>query len=475
MSRTESARRSAKFKGLEPEARRADAELRVDAEVKIVTPVYGGGARTMEKGVSPLRGEVTPIRSSAVRGALRAWWRRWAMLKKDRGELYRQQEALLWGWADNHLGTIKGAVSVYVDTQKLGPPTIKRASADLKYATWPIEMADGAAELASFNGSLRIVVQLDRSLVEAPAAEGGAPKPRAAWAEAWPQHAADDSADGLVGQLWHEVLLALRAFTTFGGVGARTRRGFGALYWPGDSKAKHPLCKPLTVEQVAAALGWEKRIAARREVQGQRPDPAELAAIAHQKGLEVMQNYRLGMRLGRTHRTHRSPWPEANLLRRVRDGDLRGDVQLVLPRAAFGLPLHFKFPNEGASRTQKWELRPLGPDGKSAGRFPSPVFLRPFVDHGDGGGVRARPGVLLLGYPQRIVQAALSRVVVLNPGGEGGGASFRGMFQEEAYRAKDFRAEVAPVQPLAYALALGPKAEDTVLLPFLNYFQPKKS
>lgn len=73
-----------------PAPARADQE-RLDLEVRLVTPLFGGG---VEAGVPD---PVTPIRGCAIRGQLRFWWRVTRGPTCKTPEELRARETEVWG------------------------------------------------------------------------------------------------------------------------------------------------------------------------------------------------------------------------------------------------------------------------------------------------------------------------------------------------------------------------------------------
>ena len=189
-----------------------------------------------------------------------------------------------------------------------------------------------------------------------------------------------------------QVNAALRWWTSFGGVGARTRRGMGAIRAT-DSDTD---LKPVTHEEVESQGG---RAVLRA--------PRESAIDAWKEALDALKNFRqgedLGRNRGRGQRPGRSRWPEPDAIRRLTGHHAPGHepkpaADGLYPRAAFGLPIVFQFKNRNQGD-------PKGPKGKGLtlhptdrDRMASPLILRPYFD-----GTRYRPLALLLpGWDERV-------------------------------------------------------------------------
>lgn len=151
----------------------------------------------------------------------------------------------------------------------------------------------------------------------------------------------------------------------FGGIGARTRRGLGALYC---SKAE-PWEQPQFVAGDIETRKWPTLTGARL-VLGPTMKPAE----AWEEAIRVLSQYRQQ----RTGPRGRSWWPEPDAIRRLRgqrafrhSHDVTsGDI---FPRAQFGLPIifHFKTPGDPLANTLQID--------KATDRLASPVIVKPLA------------------------------------------------------------------------------------------------
>ena len=160
--------------------------------------MFGGGHTPRE--VDPIQ----PIRASAIRGHLRFWWRATAGAKYSTAKSLYDEEAKLWGSSanSNKDGTIAGGpgkVSVRVDEVKHGDPksytqlTSERSDKPLAYLLFPFNSDKGQPEaVARKELSFKLILSCP-----------------------------DSNQD--------EVKTALKAWIAFGGIGARSRRGCGAL------------------------------------------------------------------------------------------------------------------------------------------------------------------------------------------------------------------------------------------------------
>jgi CRISPR-associated protein Cmr1 len=164
----------------------------IELELRLITPMFGGGYKARE--VDPL----LPIRPAAIRGHLRFWWRATAGARYATVEELHKAERELWGAAATKDNPAVGKVAIRVEVKDKGQMVGYGSRGGLpKYFLFPFRPqknipATKGRENVVF--TLRLI--LDTSLSEAQRAE---------------------------------VRTALKAWIAFGGVGARTRRGCGAL------------------------------------------------------------------------------------------------------------------------------------------------------------------------------------------------------------------------------------------------------
>ena len=197
-----------------------------------------------------------------------------------------------------------------------------------------------------------------------------------------------------------EVEAAIWAWTSFGGVGARTRRGCGALY-----------CKAFAPPDAGEIGYWYK---SKLESFGinlphVRPWPTIPGTIVicntssnpmgvWTKAIELMRIFRQGKSVGRNpgmgNRPGRSRWPEPETIRKVsgsRIGKHRRIAHIpddAFPRAEFGLPIVFHFKDERGGDPPESQLYPKGSQ-----RMSSPIIIRPL---GIGDGRMAVPMIMQL-------------------------------------------------------------------------------
>lgn len=324
----------------------------IEYACSLATPLYGGGVRP---GVID---ETQPIRAAGLRGQLRFWWRIANGPFESSQEMFQRESAIWGGIASNGPAASKVVVRVEaeVPTPQQGTQTHVTHVKDLAdyppYALILEPKANPAVLRADFTFRLgfRLLPQLD-------------------------------------GAQRHEFQQALRWWASFGGVGARTRRGLGAVRVEG--------LEPVTAEEVQAK-GGQLRL---RDGKGETGS----AGQAWKSSVDRLQQFRQGEGVGRNRRgpgektPGRSLWPEPDAIRRESGMHARrhapehpaGDVY---PRAAFGLPIVFHFKDEGDPKGYM-----LQPNDKR-NRMASPLVLRPYWN-----GHRWQPAALLLpGWEQAL-------------------------------------------------------------------------
>ena len=313
----------------------------------LVTPMYGGGV---------VAGEVDedmPVRAGAIRGQLRFWWRLLARQKYGISDTtcLREAEFALWGGVEDKAQASKVWLRVSpIDKREDGNPPQKkpcmenwRAYSDYaRYALFPLERTDKA--LAKEGWMWKLNIGLDASLTATQT---------------------------------EQVQEALRWWACFGGLGARTRRGLGAVRVEG--------LKPVSEKEVAAIGG--------RLVLGKTGQADALKAW--QQGIGKLRDFRqkegLGRNPGQSGRPGRSCWPEPDAIRRLAKTHYSNHASNhapehkagnVFPRAAFGLPIIFDFGKTAKQGDpEKFTLKAYKPGGSLTDlseRMGSPVLIRPY-------------------------------------------------------------------------------------------------
>lgn len=372
--------------------------VRASFPLRAITPVVGGGSATFEPDPAE------PVRLPEVRGSLRWWWR--ALFHGDQGaEALFLEEARLWGGVDVPTGNGREAERSRVGldlrvrepgtlaaagTHEIGENGKPKAAASwqderLRYGLFPLQRSEderrehvrrGHREpLPTRRVRTGLAFDLDVTITETD-----------------PERV-------------QQVLVAIWTWIRLGGLGARTRRGFGALELAGPVEAVDgDLDPPLAFSAGEIEAEWRRlqalAVASSRLGQGARlllgPEEAR-ASAAHGKAVELLRTFRqgggCGRRQGHGNRPGHSNWPEADHMRRLAGIAPRDPVSAEdetaewgAPRAAFGLPLQIKFKDDADDGADANLVPTVG------GRWSSPLILRP-VATGRG---RYRPMALFL-------------------------------------------------------------------------------
>jgi len=387
---------------------------RASFELRSITPILGGGVQSFEPD------QVDVVRVPAIRGHLRWWWRglyqSWGD-DADRtvADALFAREAELWGGVGVPGHTREGAkespglrsrVRITVDLLALGQ--VKPAGSHkwndrgnlkavpdwqigskLGYALFPLQRPQRERQKHEEDDPART-----RELPTREIREGLQFRLRVAVPGAQPGSAPEKVEVA-------QVLAAVWAWIFFGGLGARTRRGFGALElskapeiaelpsidharWSRLFQAPQERDIPRWLEELEALASPAGRLWPFQLLLGK---PMREAARAHQEMVGHLKDFRQAPGFARdpgSPRPGQSRWPEPHLLRTlappgrpfdhspspdaaaaVRDGEVGA------PRAAFGLPILVQFKDHGDQRANA-TLSPL-----NAQRWPSPLLLRP--------------------------------------------------------------------------------------------------
>jgi len=336
---------------------------------KLITPLFGGG---VEPGKAD---ELTIIRGSEIRGQLRFWWRatQGGRYNGDLNEMRRREEEI-WGAACK-----PSKVQIRVEVEDRGaekkpfrpiqnqggrPGVRPEEEVAPSYAAFPLRPPDrerrearSVSDLEKLINPLRENVRFRLELV-------------------YPEEFKKD------------VEAALWAWETFGGIGARTRRGFGALklleiddkseLLPKCSEVEGRITKELKKYVVEGK--WPEGVphlsqALRMKVITKNfSNPKEAWEYLIRK-LQDFRQFRQARGPGKP--PGRSFWPEPDTIRELtnlRSSRHQTPVSSVkkFPRAAFGLPIVFHFKDQGDPYDTILE-------GENLQRLASPLILKPLA------------------------------------------------------------------------------------------------
>lgn len=366
---------------------------RLSVSLEVITPLFGGGVHVAsgeETRQLKRPDAVTPVRGASIRGQLRFWWRATRGCLCGSVAEMRALEAALWGTASQpaRVGvTVRGRVStqpepVFDMQQGNSGKWNARAIANKRgvaYGAFPLQ-PPGSKLVRLTPGDLHWVrgrAEVEVRFEDRPASKG--------------EPAFDRGAE------WAGVEQAVRAWLMFGGLGGRTRRGFGAV---GDGGVWDPARVLGEVAAGGRPLEGVPSLMGARVVRMGSTFADALAAL--NAGLERLQRFRQGEGVGRNpgqdaKRPGRSRWPEAEWVRlKTGQSAPKHAKRLVgvdkVPRAAFGLPIIFHFKDQGDP-----DDTTLTPKDVQLQRRASPVIIRPYRTEG------GRFGVLALALSDRAI------------------------------------------------------------------------
>lgn len=332
--------------------------------IKVITPIFGGGVETGRND------PITPFRVPAIRGHLRFWWRATSGVRaaKTIAEL-RQLEGELWGTTRDADGKPRESrVSLEVD-QPAGNGTPwnhpTHISETLSYVFGMLTGDNAVVECVSYSQPFRLTVTCPESLAG-------------------------------------QVRVALWAWTNFGGLGARTRRGCGALVCTRvepDLGGQYPLFSPKSAKTEDLKewySGWAQLFAGTIDASLAKvpalaesllvfPSQAPGSAMdAWKQAIKVFREFRQGANVGRdpagsgNNFPGQSRWPEPDAVQRLIPspgwtwGHPIRTAHDGFPKAAFGLPIQFTFKERPNKPTAK--LTAVETD-----RMASPIIARPLA------------------------------------------------------------------------------------------------
>jgi CRISPR-associated protein Cmr1 len=321
--------------------------------MKLITPMYGGGVKPGTYDSDFL------IRPTSVRGQLRFWWRATRGAKFNTPEELHKEESKIWGSTEIPSSTIVKVNSQHWEHRRLCVENygFERNGPEV-YVLFPAAADTNQHDLVKEGLSFALEVSFE-SLYK------------------------------------KDVECAIWAWANFGGIGARTRRGCGALY-----------CHDLALEGKAPEFVKDSLLAKTRDYElrlnAERDWPTFcekilLKSVANANGevfldawrdsIRPMKDFRQGRDFARNPGSGSTPgrsrWPEPDTLRNTLGSPSRPKyapghapdprMPIGFPRAAFGLPIIFKFKNEREG-DPSGNLYPYGMK-----RMGSPIILRPIA------------------------------------------------------------------------------------------------
>jgi CRISPR-associated protein Cmr1 len=356
-----------------PEIDRKDL-YNLTCRVDVITPLFGGG-------VEPGRNDPclqTIVRGTSVRGHLRFWWRATRGARYENPAELFGREAEIWGSTDN-----PSPVVIQTEIIRPGRAEVCARHQGAKvifekgypsYALFPFQgkpKENIPPEKARVAVSFQLFMHVPDKDEMAVRLKGYNKKRDELNLPPLSEDQNDISSD---------VNAALWAWINFGGIGARTRRGCGALY-----------CRDMACPSRESFTDWVNDARTKYDFQlidGNRPWPTFPHAFFIKRGFRTptdawndvirrLRHFRQGSGVGRDPDTGRSLWPEAESVREIykrpSPNKHKPEPERIptqyFPRAEFGMPIILELRNEG--------LKPTLQFNKKTDRLGSPLILRP--------------------------------------------------------------------------------------------------
>lgn len=354
----------------------------------LMTPLFGGGA------IAGKRDAVTIIRGTEIRGCLRFWWRALYGGRYSAADEMKKAEDTLWGKAttakeenpQRNDETVQMTVEVQKTGRAIAPFLVESDEDQKKHDTRGNNKRKTKYWKSSYNKTSDVpqYVAFMFRLSDEEKEQKARPANKLVYADieftvtlSYPRIHQQD----IAGALW--------AWETFGGIGARTRRGFGALRLESILEGENI---PVEFERPAAdnVAGWIKEqierfhTASSIPMKGLAPKgtpclatdmevralpSCDTAMQAWEKVIAKLAGFRQYPN-GRRTPFGPSLWPEADAIKEKNHTSRY--LSPKFPRAAFGLPIVFHF-------LKRPDLKNLTLQGAQEGfdRLASPLLLRP--------------------------------------------------------------------------------------------------
>lgn len=349
---------------------------------KLITPLFGGGEETQKPDT------VTTVRATEVRGHLRFWWRatRGGMFGGDLAKM-KEAEEKIWGSAaqkgkpgpskvkinvkELNSGKIDRPFEVVANRNGMPQVRAKRDSKAHPYGAFPLQpnQNDGLSigmETASVQNDVSFILEISYKKEN---------------------------------EIQEDIDAALWAWETFGGIGGRTRRGFGALQC---TKIDETPVDPPNYESIEDIIlkGLGKHVVKNgvwypgvpylslddgnyKLTENKTDSPKALKDL-----LDAFKEFRQSRREGDNRNAPgRSYWPEPENIRNYKSQrlpkhqPLENQIPNKFPRAKFGLPIifHFKDVNRRNPNATNYDPSDTSLEGAEYERLASPLILRPLA------------------------------------------------------------------------------------------------
>lgn len=373
-------------KSLQIEPKENSEQITQIRKYKLITPLFGGGVSPRENDSSKL------VRETSIRGQLRFWWR--AIRGSGNLAEMKNREDAIFGSANEKVGQSK--ISIVVENIKADKPQdlfdysnkTKSEEIELKklaYVAFPLQPEKGKNFYVTPNVSFEMKLTYQKEGIYL-----------------------NENNEKITFPIQPEIEATLWAWETFGGIGGRTRRGFGAIQLTHVDEKLEKLTDVSTVNKMISdkldnsLFNVDVKTNFDFPVLGNgsscRLKSFSNADTAWKYGIERLQSFRQyrlkdikdrnGNVIDQEEDKHGiSQWSEAALLRNLVLDDFskypKPEVE-KFPRSEFGLPINFYFETprkvrdalSRKTKNGKPEIK-LTAQNKDIDRLASPLILRP--------------------------------------------------------------------------------------------------
>jgi CRISPR-associated protein Cmr1 len=388
-----------------PNQKNGEEIIRETREYELITPLFGGGAETKKAD------EVSVIRATEIRGHLRFWWRatRGGQFNGD-VEKMKETEDAIFGSTERS-SALQIEVILEADYEKREEDNSRNSepafTVEKYYKRNPrngreeekfkVNDSDKIAPYAAFpllpDQHQRKIDQWESEKIKVNATfkiDVSYPKELKILDEKGNIVRKIDSSKEIRSAFW--------AWEMFGGIGARTRRGFGAL-----KLLNHEInggAQPIDYFESSDKLRDKAKEfisdgSAPKGVPHLKKDLRFACIDFDVDAIEIWKDLLEGYKSFRQQRegTKRSKWNEPEAIRKItgqrlniKDRDTKETIKHhqpiqpgfeKFPRARFGMPLNFQFKDSGEKNFHDPRKTSLVPTDKE--RFSSPLILRPIA------------------------------------------------------------------------------------------------
>lgn len=327
--------------------------------IRLLTPMFGGGVKAGEPDQS------LPIRGTSIRGQLQHWWRATQGVMFKTGPELHNAQTEVWGSTDRASPVEVEVRNVRAD-QPLACAAYSPRNDGRLQMNWREPFGNSVLPYAlfPFQGQL----SNDRRRIEKEPAT-------------FIRNAEFTLRVRFPKACQADVESSVWAWVNFGGLGARTRRGCGALF-----------CEQLAPKDVGQLSAWLTATGLPIEAIREWPTLPKSILIRPEDGdplsvwdwlIGLYRYFRQGEEFARNPGPGRSLYPEPETIRRITGQrwtkhEAWDDMPDGFPRAELGLPIVFHFKDENRGEPSRTTLNPYV-DGAALERMASPLILKPLA------------------------------------------------------------------------------------------------